>query len=206
MEIVSVKPLLALFISAAASVLILFSGKRPNLREFWTVTAALVKTALVLSLYPWIRSGHTVVWKLGEIFPDTGMFLRVDALGFTFAAVASALWILTSVYSIGYMRSLKEKDQTRYFFSFALSLSATLGIAFAGDLLTFFIFFEILAVVTYPLVTHKQTDEAIKAGRKYLVYSLSAGGLLLLAILWTYHATGNLNFTPGGFLSGLKDS
>jgi multicomponent Na+:H+ antiporter subunit D len=112
------------------------------------------------------------------------------------------LWIFTSFYSIGYMRALREHDQTRYFASFAVCLSATMGIAFAANLLTFLIFYEVLTISTYPLVIHKETTEAVSAGRKYLAFLLSAGAALLLAVGLTQWLAGTSTFAAGGFLSG----
>src|SRR3990167_5455246 len=131
----------------------------------------------------------------------SSLFFRVDSLGLTFALLSSFLWIVTTLYSIAYMNELNEKNQPRYYAAFALSLSATLGIAFAGDLITFLIFFEILAIATYPLVIHKQTPEAILAGRKYLTYFLTSGTALLISILWIWQTTGNTSFEAGGFLA-----
>jgi len=118
-----------------------------------------------------------------------------------FAALASFLWVITSFYSIGYMRGHHEKNQTGYFASFAVCLSATMGIAFAANLLTFFVFYELLTIATYPLVIHKRNDEAIKSGRKYLAYTLISGQLFLIAIIWTYINAGNGDFQAGGFLT-----
>jgi len=205
-EVFSIRPLLAILVSALASVLILFSNNNPNRRETWTFLAAGIKFLLVASLIPLVMKGDVVVFKFFEVLPNVTASLRVDALGLTFALLSSGLWIMTSIYNVGYMRSLNEREQTRYFFCFALSLSATIGIAFAGDLFTFFVFYEVLTIATYPLVAHKETREAILGGRKYLVYSLSGAALLLAAIAWTYFQTGSLTFTPGGFLNGAMDS
>ncbi len=202
MEIHSICPLLVVLVSAAAAILILFSGKSPRLRETWTFAAAILKFGLVASLFPAVREGQIVVFTFGHLFSGIPLSFRVDALGLYFALLSSGLWIVTSVYSVGYMRKLKEPEQTRYFASFALSLSAAARIAFAGDLITFFIFFELLTLATYPLVAHKETREAIQGGRKYLVYSLTAAALLLFAIAWTWQRTGSLAFQPGGFLGG----
>lgn len=198
--------LAAILVSAFASLLIYFSGRRPNLREFWTLAAATVKFLLVLSLYPYVTRGINPEFTLFEITAGTRAFLRVDALGLFFALLSSGLWVLTSFYNIGYMRSLNERHQSRYFACFALSLSATIGIAFAGDLLSFFIFYEILTLATYPLVVHKESREAVLAGRKYLVYSLSAGTGLLFAIGWIFNTTGSTAFTPSGFVAGHFDT
>jgi multicomponent Na+:H+ antiporter subunit D len=112
--------------------------------------------------------------------------------------IASGLWFFTSFYSIGYMRDNKEKNQTRYFASFAVCVSATLGIAFSGNLITFILFYELLTLATYPLVVHKENTAAIAAGRKYLSYTLTAGLALIAATILTYHHTGSMDFTPGG--------
>jgi multicomponent Na+:H+ antiporter subunit D len=126
----------------------------------------------------------------------------VDAFGLLFASGASLLWILTSFYSIGYMRSLKEHAQTRYFSCFALALSATIGVAFAANLFTLFLFYEALTLVTYPLVGHKETVEAKAGARKYVIYLLGAAKVFLLAaIILTYNVTGTLEFRNGGILS-----
>ncbi len=203
MEVVhSIRPALSILVSLVAAFLILSSNRHPNFRELWTLLAAVTKFSLVASLLPTVMEGKVVEFTILEILPGLPLLLRVDTFGLYFALVASGLWILTSLYSIGYMRGLKEHAQTRYFFSFALCLSATMGIAFSGNLLTFFVFYEMLTVSTYPLVIHKETPEAIMAGRKYLAYLLTAGVFLLFSIGWTYALVGDLDFVAGGFLAG----
>jgi len=197
----SLAPLVAVVVSLIAAVLISLSSRRPNLRETWTIVAALCKFAVVISMVPAVLAGLCPEIKLFDIAPGISLALKVDPLGLSFALSASLLWIFTSFYSIGYMRALKEHDQTRYFASFALCLSATMGIAFAANLMTFFIFYEILTISTYPLVIHKESAAAISAGRKYLAFLLSGGVALLLAVGLTQRVAGTLNFTPGGFLS-----
>ena len=98
-----------------------------------------------------------VVFQILPDYPGFALAFRVDAFGLLFASGASLLWILTSFYSIGYMRSLKEHAQTRYFVCFALALSATVGVAFSANLFTLFLFYEALTLVTYPLVGHKES-------------------------------------------------
>lgn len=198
----SLKPLATVLVSLLASVLIIVSGQRPNLRDSWTIIAALAKFAITASMLPDVLQSRYPEVTLFAISPGISLALRVDSLGIIFGLSASALWILTSFFSIGYMRGLSEHKQTRYFASFAICLSATMGIAFAANLLTFVIFYEVLTIATYPLVIHKETPEAISAGRKYLVYLLSGGVILLLAVAFTYEIAGSVDFHPGGFLSG----
>ncbi|MBD3219941.1 monovalent cation/H+ antiporter subunit D family protein [bacterium] len=199
----SLRPLWAVLVSLLAIPLILLSGeRRPNLRESWTLLAAFVKAGLVWSLLPDVLDGRVAVTSLGTIVPGVELALRVDTLGLVFGLVASTLWVLTSFYSIGYVRGAGEHKQTRYFASFALCLSSTIGIAFAANLVTFLIFFELLSLATYPLVIHKETPKAIDAARKYLSYVLPAGLMLVLAIVMTATISSQqgLDFVPGGFL------
>lgn len=191
-------PLLCVLVSLAAAPLILISGTRPNLREAWTILAAGAKFALVMALLPRTLDGETLQSTLFEIIPGVPVVLRADSFGMVFALVASTLWFFTSFYSIGYMRGNHEKNQTRYFASFAVCVSATLGIAFAGNLITFILFFEVLTLATYPLVIHKENAAAISAGRRYLIYTLSAGVMLIAAAALTYSYTGTMDFRPGG--------
>jgi multicomponent Na+:H+ antiporter subunit D len=199
----SFKPLLALLVSAVAAMLILFAGeKRRNLREFWTLLASVIKFCIVVTLIPPILNGQVVEFTLLQFFPGVAFQFRVDAFGLLFATLASALWIVTSVYSIGYMRGLQARSQTRFFFCFAWALHGALGIAFAGNLFTLFIFYEILTVSTFPLVAHKETSEAIRGGRKYLAYLLTGAILVFFSMGMTYGLSGKLDFVPGGFLQG----
>ncbi|MCA1742454.1 MAG: monovalent cation/H+ antiporter subunit D family protein [Desulfovibrionales bacterium] len=196
-------PFLAVIVSLVAVPLILLSSKKPNLREFWTLSAAFIKFPLVLSLLPDALAGKVAQFTILEISPGIALELKADPVGIFFALIASGLWILTCFYSIGYVRGSSEKKQTRYFASFAVCLSATIGIAFSANLLTFLIFYEILTLATYPLVIHKESKEAIRSGRQYLTYALTAGVVLIAAIGWTYALAGTLDFKPGGLLDGV---
>ncbi|MFH1723581.1 MAG: monovalent cation/H+ antiporter subunit D family protein [Elusimicrobiota bacterium] len=200
------RPLWAVLVSLAAVPLILLSDRRPNLRESWTFLAAFAKVAIVASMLPDVLAGaqpEVVAFALG---PGLSLHLRADPAGMVFALLASTLWILTSLYSIGYMRANKSGHQTAYFASFAVCLSAAIGIAFAANLLTFFVFFEILTIATYPLVTHNRTQKAVAGGRKYLAYTLIAGQMLLIALIWAQSLAGAAEFRPGGFLGGVDAS
>ncbi len=196
----SLKPLLAVLVSLVAVVLIVIPNQRPNVRESWTILAALAKFALVASMLPLVLQGKYPAVTLFAISPGISLALKVDTLGIIFGLSASFLWILTSFFSIGYVRGIPEHKQTRYFASFAICLSATMGIAFAANLLTLVIFYEILTIATYPLVLHRETPEAIFGGRKYLVYLLTGGVFLLFALGLTYQLSGTVDFQAGGIL------
>jgi multicomponent Na+:H+ antiporter subunit D len=196
----SLKPLLAILVSLVATGLIVIPNQRPNVRESWTIIAALIKFGLVASMLPSVLQGNYPAISLFTISPGISLALKVDALGIIFALSASFLWILTSFFSIGYVRGVPEHKQTRYFASFAICLSATMGIAFAANLFTLVVFYEILTIATYPLVLHRETPEAIFGGRKYLVYLLTGGVFLLFALGLTYQLAGTVDFRPGGIL------
>jgi multicomponent Na+:H+ antiporter subunit D len=144
--------------------------------------------------------------QLAEVLPGIHIAFQVEPLGMMFAALASGLWLVNSIYSIGYMRGNNEKKQTRFYVMFAVSLAATMGIAFAGNLFTLFLFYEALTLSTYPLVSHKGDKATVKSARVYLGILMSASiGLLLPAIIWTYSVAGTGDFTVGGILRGHVD-
>ncbi|NIB99002.1 proton-conducting transporter membrane subunit [Halobacterium sp. R2-5] len=197
-EITSIRPLAAVLVSAVAVVPILASRDRPNVREAWTVLAALAKFGLVASMVPAVLAGDVYATKLGQFVPYVEFTLRADALGLLFAFLASTLWVVTSFYSIGYMRGLDEGHQTRYFAAFAASVSSAVGVAFASNLVVLYVFYELLTVATYPLVAHDGTDEARAAGRKYLAYTFGGGVAVLAGTLLVVYLTGTTTFTAGG--------
>ena len=200
---ISIWPLAAVLISLIGAVPIMLSDRSPNLRESWTILIALSKVTIVLALLPTVLAGGGFEFVIAEVIPGVPLALRVDAMGMFFALVASILWLLTSLYSIGYMRALNEHAQTRYFASFAVAISATLGVAFSANLLTLYLFYEMLSLSTFPLVTHEQNADAKRSGRKYLTYLLGSSiGLALPAMLIVYLLAGTLDFRPGGILAG----
>jgi multicomponent Na+:H+ antiporter subunit D len=200
----SIKPVLAVAMSLAAAVLIVLTGDRyRNVREAWTITAAVVKFLIVGSMLPVVLDNKVLEFTLISIAPGLSVQFRVDSLGLFFALAASFLWIITSFYSIGYVRSLKEHAQTRYFACFAAAMSATMGVAFSGNLFTTFLFYEIITICTFPLVAHKETPDAVKGGRRYLTYLLGTSiAFQLTAILLTYSFAGTLDFSGNGILAG----
>ena len=138
---------------------------------------------------------------LFEFLPGLEFGFKIEPLGLLFGLIASGLWIINSIYSIGYMRGHNEKNQTRFYFYFAISLASALGVAFSGNMLTLFFSYELLTLCTYPLVTHSGKPEAIKSGRIYLGILLGSSiGLQLFAIIWTWLATGTLDFRQGGII------
>ena len=185
------------------AVLIAAAHDRPNLRETVTLVTAALLFLQVASLLPVVLGGGRPAVELGAVMPGIELTFVVEPLGMLFAAIASGLWIVNSLYSIGYMRGNKEHHQTRFYVCFAGALAATMGVAFAGNLFTLFLFYEALTLVTYPLVTHHGDAEARSAGRLYLGVLVGTSiFFLLVAVVWTWVAAGTIDFTPGGILRG----
>ena len=197
------KILLALALPSAGALLISLTGRWPNLRETVTLTTAALLFLVVLFLVPVVAAGGRPELVLIELFPGVPIRFEVEPLGMMFAVIASGLWIVNSLYSIGYMRGNDEKHQTRFYVCFAVALASTMGVAFAGNMLTLFLFYEVLTLSTYPLVAHKGNAEAKAGGRVYLGILLTTSiGLLLLGVLATWNIAGTLDFVRGGILEG----
>jgi len=200
-----VATLLALAVPAATALLIAMSDGRPNQRETVTLTGAASLFAVVAGLAGQVLGGARPSTGAWAVMPGLELRLAVEPLGMLFALVASSLWIVNSLYSIGYMRANREPRQTSFYVCFAVALAATMGIAFAANLFTLFLFYEMLTLSTYPLVVHKQDGEAVRAGRTYLGILLSSSIVLLLtAIIWIQLRAGTGEFRPGGIVAAMS--
>jgi multicomponent Na+:H+ antiporter subunit D len=198
---------LALILPLASAVLTVVLGRRPNFREAATLGAASGLFLVVLSLLPRVLAGERPSLTLIQMLPGLAIAFKVEPLGMMFAMVASGLWIVTTCYSIGYMRAQDEKHQTRFYACFAVAIFGAVGAALAGNMLTLFVFYEMLTISTYPLVAHHGTEKAMRGARTYLGVLLTTSiGMLLLAVVWTWKIAGTLEFTPGGILEGKIDS
>ena len=199
----------AIFLPLLGALGIQLTGSKPNLRESVTVVTSLLTFGVVLTLFPVVTGlapTNRPELELLTVLPGVALAFQVEPLGMLYALVASGLWIPTGLYAIGYCRGHDEKNQTRFFTCFALAIFAALGIAFSRNLFTLFLFYEVLTLSTYPLVTHYGNDEAKAAGRTYLGILLTTSVLfLLMAILWTWSLTGTLEFKLGGILAGKAD-
>ena len=193
--VVSSKLVWALVTPLIGSILVMLTGKRPNLREAMSFLAAVTMFCLVASMIPAIKAGTMLVYPIFKILPGLSITLRADAMSMIFALVASSLWILAVFYSMGYMRGLEEHAQTRFNACFALALFGAIGTAFSDNLFTMYLFYEIVSVCTYPLVAHHQDQEGYDGARKYIVYlTTTAKGLVLPAMILIYVLTGSLDF------------
>jgi multicomponent Na+:H+ antiporter subunit D len=193
----------SLTVPLGGAALVVALDRRPNLREAATLATAVALFLVVLSLLGPVLEGARPQLFVLEMLPGVPLAFRVEPLGMLFALVASGLWIAASIYSIGYMRANGEGHQTRFYACFALSLAATMGVAFASNAATLFLFYELLTLVTYPLVAHHGTPEARRGARTYLWILLGSSIMfLLLAVALTWRVAGTLEFLPGGILAG----
>lgn len=184
-----------------AALVIIFANK-PNIRESASITTGIVLFTLVLEVSSRTFNQELLSEHWFSLLPGLDIAFAVEPLGVLFALVASFLWIITTIYAIGYMRGHNEQNQARFFCCFALAISTVMAICFAANLLTLFVFYELLTLSTYPLVTHAGNDAAKRGGRVYLAILLGTSILfLLLAILATWQLTGTLTFTPGGIFT-----
>jgi multicomponent Na+:H+ antiporter subunit D len=198
--------LLAVFTPFAGALAIVLFRHWPNLRETVTLMTAATVCLIVVTVFMRFSSDTLIAIDIAEPLPGLAIRFEVEALGMLFALVASILWLVTSIYAIGYMRKHHEKNQTRFYAMFAIAIGSTLGIALAGNLFTLFLWYEMLTISTYPLVAHTGNKKARRGARTYLRILLGTSiGLLLFAILITYTVAGSLDFREGGILAGKLD-
>ena len=171
-----------------------------RLRTVLNLLGAILKLVLVGILVWGVFHEHTYEsrWTLA---PGLDLVLHADTLSVLFVTLSTVLWLVTTVYAIGYLENAPHRS--RFFGFFSLCVSATVGLALAGNLFTFVIFFELLTLVTYPLVAHRGTPEAVRGARIYLAYTLGGGMLLLIGTVWLHVLAGPTAFVEGGILSSL---
>ncbi|MEA4855305.1 MAG: monovalent cation/H+ antiporter subunit D family protein [Solidesulfovibrio sp.] len=191
----SARVLAPLVITFVAPFALWFLRKNQDLREGVSFAAAAMAFAAVISMVPAVLDGAVWTYHLVTFFPGVSITFAVDGLSCIFAVVATFLWFFATSYNIGYMRSLKEHAQTRYYFCFAVSIFGAVGVAFSGTIATLYLFYEVITVFTYPLVAHHQDEEGYHGARKYLVYLMGTSKLFLLpAMILTYVQCGTLDF------------
>ena len=197
-------PLLVLVSSLLPGLVIFFlPEERVALRTTLNLAGALIKLVLVGVMLWGVFHGHHYETRL-PLLPGLDLLLRADPLAMLFVVLSSILWLVTTVYAIGYLEG--SPNRSRFFGFFSLCVTATIGVALSGNLITFLLFYELLTLATYPLIVHRGTEVARQAGQIYLRYTIAGGALLLVGTVWLYVLTGSLEFTTGGFLAGLGDA
>ncbi len=196
-------PLMVIASSLLPGLFIFFLAEdRIWLRTALNLAGALVKLALVCWMLWGVYHEHHYEIRL-TLLPDLELVLRAGPLALLFLTLSTILWLVTTVYAIGYLEG--SPHRSRFFGFFSLCVTATVGVALSGNLITFLLFYELLTLSTYPLVMHRGTEMARRAGQSYLAYTIFGGALLLLGTVWLYSLTGTLEFTPRGFLNDLGE-
>lgn len=194
-------PLLVLMTSLLTGLVIFFLREdQLRTRTILNVAGATLKLVLVGIMLWGVSQEHRYETRL-PLLPEMDLVLRADALALLFVTLSAGLWLLTTVYAIGYLED--SPNRSRFFGFFSLCVTSTMGISLAGNLLTFFVFYEMLTLATYPLVIHRGTEASLQAGRTYLIYTLGGGVALFVGIVWLSVLAGPVEFTQGGALSHL---
>jgi multicomponent Na+:H+ antiporter subunit D len=184
-------------------VIFMLPEKSTGLRTSLNLFGALLKMTLVVIMDLAIYYGRVFYMRL-ELMEGVELFLNADPLSAMFATLSSVLWLLTTIYAVGYLEG--SPNRSHFFGYFSLCVTVTIGIAMAGNLITFLLFYEMLTLATYPLIIHRGTDEALAAGRSYLIYAFGGGGVFLFAVIWLHTLAGPADFTSAGFAPQLIDN
>lgn len=204
MDFDAVLPLAIVLSSAVPGALIFFlDEERHRLRTALNLLGAILKLILVGWMIWGVFHEHVYLSRL-ELLPGLELSLSADALSVLFVTLSTVLWLVTTIYAIGYLEH--SPNRSRFFGFFSLCVSATVGIALSGNLLTFIVFYEILTLSTYPLVAHRGTPDADRGARIYLAYTMTGGVVLLTGAVWLQGLVGPLNFTQGGLLETAPES
>lgn len=204
----SIMPLIAIVIGIITTAGIVLLRNRPNLREAVSVVGSTLTFLLIFfGIAPIIEDGKIIEYTICTVLPGIDFKLKVDALGVFFATTASFLWIVAAFYTTGYMRINKEHRHTRFFACYAIAVFSAIGVAFSANLFTLYLFYELLSIMTYPLVVHQENDDAWEGSKKYIVYLVGLSKTFLLgAVVLTYMLTGTLDFQAGGIFTGDEES
>ncbi len=192
-------PLAVLMTSFLTGIAILALGEERVVARTWlNLAGALVKMGLVAVMLWGVFHGHEYQTRI-PFLPGFDLVLRADGMTILFSTLSAGLWLLTTIYAIGYLED--SPCRRRFFGYFSFCVTATMGVSLAGNLVTFFLFYEMLTLTTYPLVVHRGNDKSIKAGTLYLSYTLGGSALFLIGMVWLYTIAGTFDFTETGVLS-----
>lgn len=196
-------PLLVLMTSFITALVIFALGEeRVGARTFFNLLGAIAKITLVGVMIWGVLKGREFETRW-PFMPQLDFVLRADKMTILFSTLSATLWLLTTIYAIGYLEG--SPNRRRFFGYFSLCVTATMGVSLAGNLITFFVFYELLTLTTYPLVVHRGTEKAIRAGSMYLRYTLGGSAAMLVGLLWLYVLAGPFDFKEAGALAGLDE-
>lgn len=199
-DIVQQLPIWATIFPMIMTGAVFYAGRSSEItRNTLSVVTSVITFLLVLAMFPVIMAGDVIYYPIAELIPPFGLSFRVDVLGFGLALLASFVWMLVTIYSVSYMKD--NKYQNRYFTSMILTLSGCMGLFLAGDLFTLFIFYELMSLVSYILIVHSETSEALKAGFKYLIVTIAGGLFLFFGIIISFEIGGGISLAERGVIT-----
>ncbi|MFT5814703.1 MAG: multicomponent K+:H+ antiporter subunit A, partial [Psychroserpens sp.] len=191
-------PLIILIVAFSTGILMmLIDEKNEKLRTSVNLTSAAINIILIGIMLLGVSQGAVFETRL-PLLPDINLVLKADALSLAFVTLSGVLWFITTIYAVGYFK--KGKHKSRFFGFFSLCVFSTLGVALAGNLITFLIFYELLTLATYPLIVHKGNDDSLKSGKTYLRYTMIGGAILMVAVVWLKSIAGALDFSTPDIL------
>jgi multicomponent Na+:H+ antiporter subunit D len=201
MNLASWLPVFIVLSSLVPGIVIFFLREESHvLRTALNVGGAVIKIILVAWLI-WGVQQEQIYETRFNLAPGLDLVLHADALSVLFVTLSTILWLVTTIYAVGYLED--SPNRSRFFGFFSLCVTATVGLALAGNLFTFLLFYELLTLATYPLVAHRGTAESIRGAATYLKYTISGGALLLIGVVWLHVIAGPIEFEQGGILSQL---
>lgn len=177
--------------------------EKHRLRTLLNLCGSIAKISLILVMNAGIYYGYVFEIRI-PLIPGVELLLNGDPLSALFATLSSVLWLLTTIYAVGYLEG--SPNRSHFFGYFSLCVTVTIGIALAGNLVTFLLFYEMLTLTTYPLVIHRGTEKSLRAGRNYLIYAFSGGAVFLVAVVWLQAVVGPMDFSAAGFSPSYLDS
>ena len=196
-------PLLTVCSSLVPALIIFFiPEENVRTRTILNLTSAVGSLALVMVMVFGVSQGAVYVSRL-PLLPGLDLVLEADPLAMLFVVLSTCLWLVTTVYAIGYLED--SPNRSRFFGFFSLCVTSTVGVALSDNLITFLFFYELLTLCTYPLIVHRGTEASRAAARAYLMYTIGGGALLLIGTIWLYILAGTLTFAPMGFVSALVE-
>lgn len=191
-------PLIILIVAFSTGILMMvIDEKNEKLRTSVNLTSAAINIILIGIMLLGVSQGAVFETRL-PLLPDINLVLKADALSLAFVTLSGVLWFFTTIYAVGYFK--KGKHKSRFFGFFSLCVFSTLGVALAGNLITFLIFYELLTLATYPLIVHKGNDDSLKSGKTYLRYTMIGGAILMVAVVWLKSIAGALDFSTPDIL------
>lgn len=196
--------LLTLGVLLLSPIAIILARGSQNIREGVSFASSIIAFVCILSLVPSVLARDIQPFTLFTILPGITVSFAVDGLGIIFGLIATFLWGFATSYNIGYMRTLKEHAQTRYYCCFSIAILGAIGVAFSANIFTLYLFYEVITVFTYPLVAHHQDEESFEGAKKYLVYLMGTSKLFLLpAMVLTYVLCGTLDMNFTDIVNGI---